>query len=342
MGHVKILKIPRGGVEDFFRALLPFGDVFAPVQKGESSHAWEKVGSLSEVALDYVRTTLPFKKFYLPPKEDLFRFSAPCDYTEVLELPDRKTIVFGAHSCDIHGMLRLDAIFGTDYPDKYYIARRNHMIVIGLSCMPDEYCFCASTDTAFSDEGFDLFLHQIRDGYLVRVGTTTGDDIMDAAGSVVCEPVAADYEDFRNFERKRMDSFQLEIEFGGLQENVDIAYDSKVWEKYAEKCLGCGTCNITCPTCRCFDVRDVLDLDVSRGTRYRCWDSCLLHDHGLVAGGHNFRATLAERLRNRFYDKVFRNPSGEVNCIGCGRCTALCPADIPFVQILKEIRGEMI
>ena len=339
---MKILKIPRSGVENFFRVLQLFGDVHAPVSVGDRSYAWQRVHSLSEVALDYVRTTLPFKKFFLPPEETLFRFSEPCTYEEVLDLPERKTVVFGAHSCDIHGMLRLDAIFGTDYPDKYYIARRNHMIVVGLSCMPDEYCFCASTDTAFSDEGFDLFLHQIRDGYLVRVGTTVGDDILDTAGEAVRTPDAADYEDFRNFERKRMESFQLEIEFGGLQENVDIAYDSKVWETYAEKCLGCGTCNITCPTCRCFDVRDMLDLDVTKGRRYRCWDSCLLHDHGLVAGGHNFRETIAERLRNRFYDKVFRNPSGEVNCVGCCRCTALCPADIPFVQILKEIRGEII
>ncbi|RLG96758.1 hypothetical protein DRO27_01605 [Candidatus Bathyarchaeota archaeon] len=29
------------------------------------------------------------------------------------------------------------------------------------------------------------------------------------------------------------------------------------------------------------------------------------------------------------------------NCVGCGRCSVYCPADIDFLEVMKKVRGEL-
>jgi sulfhydrogenase subunit beta (sulfur reductase) len=67
----------------------------------------------------------------------------------------------------------------------------------------------------------------------------------------------------------------------------------------------------------------------------------MLKDHGLVAGGHNFRPTTSERIRNRFNCKGSLR-EGMQNCVGCGRCTVYCPADINYVEVMNKVRGVSI
>jgi len=121
---------------------------------------------------------------------------------------------------------------------------------------------------------------------------------------------------------------------------LELAHDSPVWQEYADKCFGCGSCNLVCPTCRCYDVIDYVNLDIKSGERIRRWDSCMLRKHGLVAGGLNFRPTRVERLRNRFNCKSSLR-EGTLNCVGCGRCTVYCPAEISLVEVLQKVRGEI-
>jgi ferredoxin len=105
---------------------------------------------------------------------------------------------------------------------------------------------------------------------------------------------------------------------------------SLFWEEKAGKCLSCGTCNLVCPTCYCFDVLDDMELDLSNGERLRRWDGCLLQDFARVATGENFRETRASRYRHRFFRKglyLFK-VLGDVACVGCGRCASSCLPDI--------------
>jgi len=323
----------------FFESLRSLGKVQGPVSIGGSSYEFREVCSLDEIDLTYTRTMIPPKKFFVKTEEAIFEFDEEkAKFRETFE--EEKIVVFGIHPCDIFALKLLDGIYMDETPDKYYINRRKNTFLIGVSCHPDEYCFCQSTGTSYATDGFDLFLHELSDGYFVRIGSEKGLEVMGANKDLYKDVGPRDVEEFILNEKGRLDEFKLELSVIGLQDMLNLAYDNPVWKETADTCFGCGACNLVCPTCRCYDVVDHVNLDIKTGERTRRWDSCMLRKHGLVAGGLNFRPTRVERLLNRFNCKGSL-AEGVLNCVGCGRCTVYCPAKIDFVEIMKKVRGEL-
>ena len=114
-------------------------------------------------------------------------------------------------------------------------------------------------------------------------------------------------------------------------------FNSKVWDRVSESCLGCGTCTYVCPTCMCFDVRD---FDTGNGIKQvRCWDSCMYSDFTQMAAA-NPRLTQKERSRQRFMHKLMYYPmahDGTFSCVGCGRCLESCPVNMNIVKVIKAV-----
>ena len=116
------------------------------------------------------------------------------------------------------------------------------------------------------------------------------------------------------------------------------SYDNPIWEETARECVGCGTCNLVCPTCYCFNVEEEVDITVTGGKRERHWDGCMLREFSEVAGGEIFREPLAARQRHRVLRKFkyLSDDTGHPWCVGCGRCTAACTAGISIVSIVNR------
>ena len=53
---------------------------------------------------------------------------------------------------------------------------------------------------------------------------------------------------------------------------LEQSYDHVVWEEKAELCHSCGSCNLVCPTCYCFDVSDTISLDLAESVRRYLFD----------------------------------------------------------------------
>lgn len=339
---MKILKMAKRDL-DFFASVLPaFGEVYAPVQRGKG-FVFDKPSVWSEVRMDYTRTILPPKKLLLPPRETTFSFDPDKGFTDNLAEASKPVVLFGVHPYDIYGLNILDRVYAeAKFPDPYYIARRRATVVIGIDFVPDDKHCAGSMNADFVDHGFDIFLSDIGDDYLVLVGTSRGDDIVVKSGCLMQPATEADFAEYKKRSRIRRDSYKTKLELGDLPEILEMEYHSKVWDDFGARCLSCSSCSMVCPTCYCFDVTDETELGNRAGRRIRSWDSCLLRTHALVAGGENFREERSSRVKFRFYHKQrgFVAEYGRPSCVGCGRCVEVCPAEINIITVIETIRGE--
>jgi sulfhydrogenase subunit beta (sulfur reductase) len=339
---LRILKLKKRDLKKFLESTSSFGELWAPVKKGER-YSYQKV-SVKDVDPDAGRTILPLKKFMVPQRFTMFKYDQE-GYQELLsDIKDR--VVFGAHSCDIAGLNILDKLFKETYPDPYYIQRRKKTAIIGISCTPDKFCFCDETGTDSVDEGFDLFLSEVgSDFYLAWVGSSLGDDLTRNAEGLFDENVSQeDIQKFTDWKEEREKAFKLDIDLTAMPSIYELSLNNKVWEKIGDRCLACGSCSMVCPTCNCYNVTDTVALKEIQGTRDRAWDACTLCEYSLVAGGLNFRATKADRLKLWYTHKLeaFVGAYGKPSCVGCGRCLTNCPVDINVYTVAKTLRGEEV
>lgn len=336
---MKILKLPKDKLDYFASVVQSFGEVHAPVEQ-DGKFVFRRLARWSEARLDYDRTILPPKKYFLPPRETLFRFKPGSGYVPFAGDAETRIVLFGVHACDVYALNILDMVFGGKYPDPYYLERRKNIAIIGIECVPDEHCFCRSMRADFVDHGFDLFFHDIGDYYLTMVGTALGDDMVLATRTLFETVAADDIDEYKRRSGEKRKAFQIEVEIRDLPEIFEMEYASAIWTELGEKCLSCGSCSAVCPTCYCFDVTDDVRLGSRAGGRTRTWDSCLFATHALVAGGENFRKSRASRIKFRFYHKQrgFVAEYGRPSCVGCGRCISACPVKIDIIKVLDTLR----
>ncbi|KXB08303.1 Ni/Fe hydrogenase subunit beta, partial [candidate division MSBL1 archaeon SCGC-AAA382M17] len=148
-----------------------------------------------------------------------------------------------------------------------------------------------------------------------------------------------------SFKENLLSKFDKSLDFPPekLPEILEENYDNmEFWEENSEDCYSCGSCNLVCPTCYCFNVEDLNDIDMEGGKRTRRWDGCLLEEFAVVAGGENFRGTKAERYRHRYMRKglYIYNRYGDIACVGCGRCGSHCVPDIADPSRIYNKLGE--
>lgn len=337
---MKVLKLPKQKLDFFVSVVQQFGEVHGPVEQ-DGKYVFKALGRWSDVRLNYIRTILPLKKYFLPPREPLFRYTGQGGYAPCVEELEKRIVLFGVHACDVFALNVLDRVFSGKYPDPYYQTRRRNTVIIGTDCTPDEHCFCRSMRADFVGDGFDLFFHDIGEYYQTLVGTALGDDIVLATGPLFEQVTQEDVDEYKRRSFRKRHSYRLDIEIRDLPEIFEMEYHSDIWEELGSRCLSCGSCSMVCPTCYCYDVVDEAEPGSAKGRRIRNWDSCLFAMHALVAGGENFRKSRGSRVKFRFYHKQrgFVAEYGRPSCVGCGRCISVCPVKIDMVEVINRLRG---
>ncbi len=326
-------------------AFLESYEVVAPVAHGEIT-TFDVIASPDQISRSAQSTQSSLRKYFLPPKETLFKFNAQDNGFMDYQLELRPRLIFGAHACDINALNRLDLVFRYGkYPDPYYIARREATLIIGVGCMPTEECFCNLWESDEAHFGYDLFLQDLNNGHmLVSISSVEAANILEAN----CDLRVASDEDriaFRTRTRNRQNSFSRSIpDVQEVPMLMDVFHSDAYWEQLGSQCLSCSACAAVCPTCFCFDLRDELDPDGVTGSRERVWDACTSPQFAVVAGGHNFRATARERVRHRMYHKLngFLAKHDRMLCVGCGRCVRACKADINPIRVLEFFERKAV
>lgn len=349
-----IYLVSAGEIRQLAREFQETHEVYGPQRNAQTGQVFFDLLAKGESPdLDAIIPSMPVKEILFPQMERILKYKVDAAAQAVTiekQVTEKPKVLFGLRPCDLAGILCLDRFFiGQEFVDDVYLTHRRQSILITNTCtQPFPQCFCVCTHTGpAADEGFDLDLTQIADGYLVEVGSDKGQAIADER----CWQRA----EGGHFEEKRAVIDQSISLF------PDLAKDNKawisramnrittgfvkheIWEYIGEQCFECGACSFVCPSCSCFNIEDAKICD-GECERLRTRDSCSFEGYARMAGDHNPRKPVEDRRNKRFFCKLSYSQSKKYlrpGCVGCGRCQWVCPGDIGMPNVVQYIRREI-
>lgn len=339
-----MLSIAKDKIDSLFELIGSKQPLYLPVDNnsGKADFAkWQKGTKLSEK----LKTTRSAKDFFFPKTEHLVSYEMSGNEVKVVD--PRKDVedfvIFGVRACDARGFTAIDNVYLNMNPvDSYYKNRREHGTVIVLACNePAKTCFCSTfgIDASLAKPAGDVSCWLADGKYYFEANTDKGKAFVENAKSALEDADTSAVEACRKDIAEKVEKLPFaHLDLSKFQgKDMLKIFNSKIWDKVSEPCVGCGTCTYVCPTCMCFDVRDFA---TSNGVRQiRCWDSCMYNDFTQMAA-ENPRHTQKERSRQRFMHKLMYYPmahDGMFSCVGCGRCVENCPVNMNIVKVIKAV-----
>ena len=254
----------------------------------------------------------------------------------------------GVRACDLAALEVHDRVFlRGPYADPVYQERREQALIIAVNCTRSGgTCFCASLGTGpRAMAGFDLALTEVLEGdrhfFLGEVGSKRGAAILGALEhrpATATEVAAAEL----LVTAAAQDQTRM-LATGGLKEFLYDNFENPHWDKVAERCLTCGNCAITCPTCFCHNYQDSIDVTGQTAARRRHWEVCFSVDHSYLHGGA-IRPSPRSRYRQWLTHKLatWQDQFGCLGCVGCGRCITWCPVGIDITEEVALLKTAAI
>ncbi len=298
--------------------------IFAPV-KSNNNILIEEIKDISSFELIKERPLYPFKKFLFPQKEKLLRFSSNKILARKKEL--QKQVLLGISVSDLKAITLISLVFEKD---PYFQEKMSRTIIIGQSPIPEErHQYEIFEERLLEHLKFDIFFENTKENFKVYSGSEDGQKILEDFG----------YQDYEHIEYAgAVPEDGLDPYHKSLIEKFRRSRTTKIWQDLGKKCLGCDKCTMVCPTCFCFKIFDAAG-DNEDFARCREWDSCFNSEFSEVSGGAKFLKNTQERIFNWYEHKFVRIPL-EYNlpgCVGCGRCSDVCPAKINIKETIEKI-----
>lgn len=333
-------KVNRKKFEEFLNTIEP--TVFVPLEENGMTFFREWKGE--EINYSYDNAMIPPKEVFLPQAQSLFEYRVEEGISLTLrESKKDRAIIFGIRPCDADSLALLDEIFLEDEVDTLYSERRKNTLLLGLACEePLLNCFCTSAGgSPSSKKNLDALITRLdEDHFYLETSSEEGEDLISANDDLFDSPSKGERKKKEEIQTAAKEIISREIDFDRIPPKLEESWEHPIWEEACKRCIECGICTYFCPTCYCFNLKDVTYPD--RVERVRVWDSCQFPLQSLQTSGHNPRGEKKERFRQRIYHKFkyFHDNYGKYACVGCGRCLDRCPVNIDFIHILKEMEEQ--
>lgn len=322
----------KNKLNDFIKFLQKDYKIIGPKRFGKYLDVAE-ITNPKELAFESQLPFHSFKKYFIPSKTSLFDYD---NFKFKEKFDSEKIAIVGINVLDLKAILLYDQVFEKD---PYYQARRNNILIIAHNFLP------AIENNIFEEKyeedilehlPFDIFLASVtKNKFEVFSGSSMGQKLLEQ--NKISE--------FRHIQ------FSGPIQEEGPNKSQKLIYeklkaaerrqsDSKIWQDLDKRCIECGKCTIICPTCYCFRIDDEPEITKGKGQRIRSWDVCFYNEFSEISGGLKFLKTTGERIRFWYYHKFVRNfeEFSFAGCIGCNRCSVVCPAGIEINKVLEEIK----
>jgi sulfhydrogenase subunit beta (sulfur reductase) len=329
-----IKRLNKQQLVDLLQELNQNHQLYLPVEKKDGLFQFEEAVDidLAKIDLDINRTMLPPTNFLLPLREKIFSFQRGL-FKENLKI-DPKAIL-GVGKDDMAAINRLNRIFKKD--DFYNNHRTNSLIITIDNNHQTDF------DRIMIDrkiENFDLMITRANRDFLLISDSKKGDQVISEI-DIGIESNSSHSP--RKITKNNPAILSLEKITWAIEKTKPDPNDKsrgKVWQKWADICLGCGNCSYVCPMCFCYDIKDQADLS-GNICRVRERTSCFQYSFDKMAG-HHPKEDFVDRFYHWYYHKFVAMPKqyGFSGCVNCGRCIKYCPVEINFRTVISEAVKE--
>lgn len=325
----------KAGAE-FVAAMLDEGEVLGPVADSRGIAVGPYTPE-TPLVFEYDNFRLPLKRQFFPQCEVLAKWD-DAGMRETAGV-DSTRVIFGVRPCDTRSLLQLDKVF-TDgnMNDPYFERRRNNTMIISLACSaPSATCFCTSASGGpAGTDGTDIITFVLDAVLLFRPITEKGEAFLKKNSSLFREASDEELtacENQTNAAEEKLSFFHV----SAVPDKLKDGLTPEFWDDIAQTCLSCGACAFLCPTCHCFDLHD--ETRKEGGERIRIHDTCMFESFVKEASGHNPRSRNGLRMKQRIMHKFSYLPenTGEIFCVGCGRCVSSCPSGIDIRETISKV-----
>lgn len=289
----------------------------------------------------YLRPSNTLKFFLRPPNMKLLSVKrSNGELSFEYHINQKKLAFFDVRRCDLKALQTLDNVYlNNRFPDPYYKVLRENIFLVGVDCQTaSDVCFCHCMGVDLEDSyGADIFITELDGRFLVTALSKRAVELVEKLH--IKEASVEDIQKAKEKRERLLSTFKKHLDTKDLKENLYRSIENPYWEEIGKRCLSCTNCTQVCPTCFCFDIKEVNCVELDLSERVVSWDSCFNQTFATVHK-FNIRDTIASRYRQWLMHKMayWQDQFGEFGCVGCGRCITWCPAKIDIQVETAKLR----